>query len=69
MADISKIIVKDLEYSLKDITAREDIAAIKDNTPVVNVLDNGLVNDGETDNYDAFATLYEANPYSTLYFP
>lgn len=35
----------------------------------VNVLDYGLVADGETDNLEAFNALYEAHPYETLYFP
>jgi len=73
MACISSITLGGASYDIKDSEARASVAELESKVSVnpafVNVLDNGLVNDGETDNTEAFNALYAANPYATLYFP
>jgi len=55
----------------KDITEADPdpIIAGMMSAPYVNVLDYGLVNDGETDNAQLLMDLYAEHPYETLYFP
>lgn len=67
MSDISKINVNGTLYDFKDSVARDELSSL--NAAFINVVSEGLVGDGETDNTDAFNELYENHPYETLYFP